>query len=577
MSPSTNSAPFEILGDELTALRAEILRLKDENERLQTRAQHVADANVYAVEAMVELERAHSALREKESYLHDLLDQLPAGILVLDPKTHTILDANPYALGIIGRPRQEVIGRVCHGVICPAEAGRCPITDLGQTVDHSERIILGPDRDKRAVLKTVRTTVRNGCPVLLESFVDIRTQREAEVQMRRAKMAAEIASRVKSEFLANMSHEIRTPMNGIIGMTDLVLATELSTEQRDYLFTVKESAGNLLTIIDDILDFSKIEAGKLELDSVALDLPQEIGRIGKLLRVRAEQKELEFVCRVDPAVPARLIGDPVRLGQILVNLAGNAIKFTEKGSVSIEVTLDSSSQAEDNAAFLRFEVRDTGIGIPPAQQANIFEAFKQADGSIARRFGGTGLGLTISRRLVAMMGGTIGFESCPGIGTTFHFTVPIRIASETGPQSYPTNAEAQSEDPRECRPLCILVAEDNKINQRVIGCQLGKSGHTVTLAGNGRDVLDALSRQSFDLILMDLQMSDIDGFEATRTIREREKSSGEHIPIVALTAHAMKGDREKCLSQGMDGYLSKPVDAKELHAVLRMLANGAPR
>ncbi len=549
--------------------------LRAENAQLQARLEGQAKANAFVVQAMAALESAQSELREKESYLAALVEQIPVGIIIVNPATHRILDVNPYALSLIGRPREETVGSRCHGAICPAQEGRCPITDLGQQVDHSENVLLAAGGASVPILKSVRTVTRDGVPVLLESFVDIRDQKQAEADMRLAKEAAEAANRTKSEFLANMSHEIRTPMNGIIGMTDLALDTELNPEQREYLVAVKESAYSLLTIIGDILDFSKIEAGKLHLDSTPFDLREEVARVVKLLSVRAGEKKLALTCQVDSTIPAALVGDPTRLRQILLNLVGNAIKFTDHGSVSVEVALESPA-APDSCA-LRFVVRDTGIGIQPAQQSTIFEAFKQADGSIARRFGGTGLGLSISRSLVEFMGGTIWLESVPASGTTFYFTARLGVPSAAaGPQS-PAGASCRSGAPAPpssgSRPLQILLAEDNRINQRLLVSFLEKRGHRVTVAANGHDALAAIVVEAFDIVLMDVQMPEMDGLEASRLIREKERSTGaRRTPILALTANAMKGDREKCLASGMDGYLSKPVNCAELTEAITKLS-----
>jgi signal transduction histidine kinase/CheY-like chemotaxis protein/HPt (histidine-containing phosphotransfer) domain-containing protein len=408
------------------------------------------------------------------------------------------------------------------------------------------------------------------------------------------KEAAEAASRAKSEFVANMSHEVRTPLNGILGMTELALETDLSAEQREYLEMVKTSALALLAVVNDVLDFSKIEAGKLVLDPTDFGLRQALDSTLRPLALRAQEKGLETICRVAADVPDGLVGDWGRIRQVLVNLVGNAVKFTERGEVAIEVDAGSderpdggSPEAEGDGRAARrceevlvhFAVRDTGIGIAADKLEAIFEPFVQADSSATRRFGGTGLGLSISSRLVGLLGGRLWAESEPGRGSTFHFTARLGIQ----PPDRPRTKASSSVHNLPTRPLRILLAEDNPVNQRLTVLFLEKQGYTVTVAANGKAALEALERPAgsaagpFDLVLMDVQMPEMDGLEATRILRRREEGTGRRLPVIALTAHAMKGDRERCLAAGMDAYVGKPIREKDLRKAIAALipaANG---
>ncbi|MFO0896925.1 MAG: PAS domain-containing protein [Pirellulales bacterium] len=398
-------------------------------------------------------------------------------------------------------------------------------------------------------------------------FWDVTARVEAEAQVERARLAAEEASRAKSQFLANMSHEIRTPLGGILGMTHLMLESEPTPLQREYLGLVEQSAEALLTVINDILDFSKIEAGKLELVEEVFSPVHLVRGLVQLLEPRARQKGLALAANLATDTPARVRGDAGRLRQVLLNLLGNAVKFTERGEVELSLEVEGR---DERTVELHLAVRDTGIGIPPDKQQRVFESFEQADGATNRKYGGTGLGLAISQRLVELMHGRIWLESEVGRGSTFHVCLPLAL--EAGGELAP--AAAPREIPPPVRPLRILLAEDSLVNQKYAVALLGKRGHEVVVAADGRQAVNRALAERFDVVLMDVQMPELDGLAATAEIRRYEREIGGHLPIVAMTAHAMQGDRERCLAAGMDGYVSKPLRPEEFLPAAERAAEG---
>jgi signal transduction histidine kinase/ActR/RegA family two-component response regulator len=440
----------------------------------------------------------------------------------------------------------------------------------GQPIQAFEYAIARRDGTVAVVEQSIsleRDTQRRGVGFLVITR-DCTERKRAQDDLARARDAAEAANRAKSEFLANMSHEIRTPMNGIIGMTALALDGPLTPPQAECLETIRSQAESLLTIVNDILDFSKIESRRVQLEAVPFTLAHAIDEVVKPLAMRARQKGITLTSAIGDGVPSRVVGDPVRLKQILTNVVSNAVKFTEQGSVALDVTADRRA---DGRVMLHLFVADTGIGIPAEKQAAIFEPFRQVDGSMTRRFGGTGLGLAIASTLVALMGGRIHVDSAPERGTTFHITMPVVAAADNVQTESAVSAAVALSARRAAapaRPARILVAEDNIVNQRVAAALLTKRGHTVTVVNNGREAVDALQRERFDLVLMDVQMPEMDGYEATAAIRLMEQDTGQRVRIVAMTAHAMSGDREHCLAAGMDGYLSKPIDQRTLYDVV---------
>jgi PAS domain S-box-containing protein len=516
---------------------------------------------------ITERKQAQQALEDQLKFVQQLLEAIPTPIYVKDVKGR-YLTVNRAWAQFFNLDSEQVSGHLVDDLF-PAAVARLHAekdAELWTAGTQSYAVqAMNATGEMRDLLVSKATFSRADGSVggLLGVLTDITEQKHAEAALNQAKEAAEEANQAKSDFLANMSHEIRTPMNAILGMTDLVLDTTLDSEQREYLGLVKSSADSLLSIINDILDFSKIEAGRLDFESIPFSLRETVGMAIRMLASKAGQKNIRLHSVIAPEMPDGFRGDPYRLRQILVNLIGNALKFTTQGEIEVSVRQEAGAQG---APQLHFAVRDTGIGIPPDKQQLIFEAFSQADSSTTRRFGGTGLGLTICQRLVQMMGGRIWVESTPDVGSTFHFTAQLEPVALV-PASMSAGAETGGAK-RPAQHLGILLAEDNPVNQTLALRLLEKLGHIVTVVGNGADAV-ALSRErQFDVILMDVQMPVLGGFEATAKIRALEAAGQRRIPIIAMTAHAMEGDRQKCLAAGMDAYVAKPIQTPMLIAAL---------
>ena len=511
--------------------------------------------------------------QKSERFLSSLLDNLPSMVYLKDAETLRFVLVNRAGERALGLPREQILGRSDDDFFPPKRAAALKANDRAAlaredevTIEELTFTVPGRGRRTFAVQKVPLRDEDGVTRHLLGIAEDVTERKLAEATLEAARAAADAASRAKSEFLANMSHEIRTPLHGVLGMTALLLDTPLSNGQREHLQTIHSSGSALLAIINDVLDFSKIDAGKLVFEAIDFD-PRALVRdaIG-VVALRAEEKGLRLEQHVAEEVPTGLRGDPGRVRQVLLNLLSNAVKFTARGSVRLAVVAEAAHEA---GVKLRITVSDTGIGVPADAQAQLFHSFTQSDSSTTRRFGGTGLGLAICKRLVALMNGDIGLVSEVGIGSTFWCTLQLERAAAAVAPSPGAAVPA-------IRPGRVLVAEDNLVNQRVAAAMLAKLGQTVDVAINGREAALRVRQNHYDLVFMDCQMPELDGFAATREIRAGE-SPGQRVPIVAMTAYAMSGDRDRCIAAGMDDYVAKPMTFAQLAEALgRWLGGAAP-
>ncbi|MBF0330761.1 MAG: PAS domain S-box protein [Candidatus Omnitrophica bacterium] len=495
-----------------------------------------------------------------------IFDNSAAAITVTD-KNEQVIAWNPFAEQMFEMTREDLFNKPVKDLYPEREwrkMRKLKIRQKGSLSGIMTQVVKkdGTILDVDASISIVRDTQGNisGSIGILR---DISKQRRVQEMLIKAKMEAEEANSSKSLFLAKMSHELRTPMNAIIGMIDLTLDTGLSDEQRENLKVAKDAAGNLLRLINDILDLSRAEAGKISIEAIEISLPEIVRSVCRGLQILAQNKNLFLSWNVAADLPAFVMGDPVRIRQIIINLVNNAIKFTHKGGVTVSVSLQAR---RDKDCDVLFAIKDTGIGIPKEKQGRIFEVFSQADDQTARRYGGTGLGLVISKKLAEMMGGRVWIDSEDGQGSTFNVMLRLEISTSVAAPPAPQTAdalpvEAENENIGQIR---ILLAEDNLVNQKVAQRILQKRGWEVVTANNGKEALDAIGKARFDIVLMDDIMPEMTGVEAVKIIRIEEKQTGLHLPIIAMTANAMMGDREKYLAGGMDGYVSKPIDREHL-------------
>ena len=525
----------------------------------------------------------YQRVSDSEHKYRHLIDTASEAIFILDARSGYVLDANRKGEELLGAPVEQFAGSLLplqgwepgsRSTISLADVARLKgakretkMRAAGGAwieVEFSASAVLVRGATLIEVILRDITEQKKAAAALRESE---QKHRQLSGELRTARDAALAASRAKSEFLANMSHEIRTPMNGIIGMQSLALTASSAEERSSCVETAQQAAYSLMAILNDILDISKIEAGRIEIHPGVFSIRRSIEEVFQLVRPSAREKGLELSWTVSAPTPDALFADPLRVRQVLTNLLGNAVKFTERGRV--ELRAESRPNGADGV-LLDIEVIDTGIGISPEAQQVIFESFRQADSSTTRCYGGTGLGLTIAQHLITLMGGTIQVESAPGQGSTFRLTIPCLVAPQAASAPAPAISAAQ---PAPVKKLRILVAEDNPVNQRLAKRLLEKRGHSVQVVADGRQAVEEASMaQPFDVILMDIQMPAMDGLEATRAIRKMPNPQRSSVPIVAMTAFAMTADRDRCLAAGMNQHLTKPIDAAQLYATIETVA-----